>query len=66
MNLEGLVDSFVRHSVSHNEVPSFLNDSNYSLFSKTATRQVSPQKSAVDLLAQEHRSMQHQNKVKNK
>lgn len=56
MNLEGLVDSFVRHSVS--QISSFLNDSNYSLFSKTATKQVTPQKSAVDLLAQEHKNMQ--------
>jgi hypothetical protein len=55
MNLVGLVDSFVRHSVSHNELSSFMNESNYSIFSKTATRNMSPQKSAVDLLAQEHK-----------
>lgn len=38
MNLEGIVDSFVRNSVSHNEISSFLNDSNYSIFSKTAQK----------------------------
>lgn len=58
MTLEGLVDSFARHSMSHNEISSFLNESNYSIFSKTATKNVTPQKSAVDLLAQEHKNMQ--------
>lgn len=44
MDLEGLVDSFVRHSISHHEVSSFLNESNYSIFSKTNTKNISPQK----------------------
>jgi hypothetical protein len=64
MNLEGLVDSFNRHSVSHNELSSFLNESNYSIFSKIATKNMSPQKSAVDLLAQEHKHIHNQNKQK--
>lgn len=64
MNLEGLVDSFNRHSVSHNELSSFLNESNYSIFSKIATKNMSPQKSAVDLLAQEHKHILNQNKQK--
>ena len=44
MDLEGLVDSFVRHSISHQEVSSFLNESNYSIFSKTNTKNITPQK----------------------
>lgn len=67
MNLEGLVDSFVRHSVSHNEISSFLNESNYSIFSKTATKNVTPQKSAVDLFIKEHKNMQtNKNKQRGK
>lgn len=63
MNLEGLVDSFVRHSVSHNNGSySFMNESNYSAFSKTASKPVSNQQSAIDLLAKEHNKMQAQNK----
>ena len=58
MNLEDVLDSFVRHSMSHNEIPSFLNDSNYSIFSKTNTKNATPQKSAADLLAQEHKNIQ--------
>ena len=64
MTLEGLVDSFARHSMSHNEISSFLNESNYSIFSKTATKNVTPQKSVADLLAQEHKNMQTSNKAK--
>ena len=62
MDLEDVVDSFVRHSVSHNEISSFLNESNYSIFSKTNTKNVTPQKSAVDLLVQEHKNIQNNNK----
>lgn len=57
MNIEDVLDSFVRHSVSHNNISSFLNESNYSIFSKTNTKNVTPQKSAVDLLAQEHKNL---------
>lgn len=64
MNLEGLVNSFLRQSVSHNEISSFLNESNYSIFSKAATKNVTPQKSAIDLLAQEHKNLQTSNKLK--
>ena len=44
MDLEGLVDSFVRNSISHHEVSSFLNESNYSIFSKTNAKNITPQK----------------------
>jgi hypothetical protein len=44
MNLEGVVDSFVRNSISHNEINSFLNESNYSIFSKNANKSTPPQK----------------------
>jgi len=56
MNLEELVDSFARNSLSHNEIASFLNDSNYSIFSKaTTTKNEASQKSISDLIAQEHK-----------
>lgn len=66
MNLEGIVESFVRNSLSHNEVSSFLNDSNYSIFSKTAHKNITPQKSAIDLIAQEHRNLQAKNRLRTK
>lgn len=66
MNLQGIVESFVRNSVSHNEVSSFLNDSNYSIFSKTAHKNITPQKSAIDLIAQEHRNLQAKNRLRTK
>lgn len=64
MNLEGIVESFVRTSVSHKDISSFLNDSNYSIFSKTAKNNVTPQKSAIDLIAQQHKTLQA--KIKNR
>lgn len=64
MNLEDVLDSFVKHSMSHNEISSFLNESNYSIFSKTNTKNATPQKSAVDLLAQEHKNIQTSIKYK--
>jgi len=66
MNMEDVLDSFVRHSMSHQEISSFLNESNYSIFSKTNTKNVTPQKSAVDLLVKEHKHMQEINKLKTK
>ena len=62
MNMEDVLDSFVRHSMSHNEISSFLNESNYSIFSKTNTKNATPQKSAIDLLVQEHKNIQTSNK----
>jgi hypothetical protein len=66
MNLEDVLHSFVRHSMSHNDLSSFLNESNYSVFSKANTKNVTPQKSAVDLLAQQHKYIQANNRLRKK
>lgn len=44
MHLEDVLDSFVGQSMSQNEVSTFLNESNYSIFSKSAARNATPKK----------------------
>ena len=44
MNLEGVISSFIKNSISHIEVSSLLNESNYSIFSKNATKNETTQK----------------------
>ena len=42
MKMEDILDSFVGQSLSHNEASSFLNESNYSIFSKSAAKTATP------------------------